>query len=274
MMVRFSVRAVILACCVISLLTACDNSLDPVNRQKGLYSLYGSLNVDKDTNYIRIKNLNTPFVKDSTRKIDANVSLRNLDNGASEVMSDSVVKFKGIYTHNFYTTMDIEEATDYELSIRRSDGKSARALATTPEIADVQTGPEGQTCYSEIEMRFQPVAPEDELNLSIGFDLRGERYWAFPVPERVEDNTLVFRFTPKDILDRVFNPFTGDGVCCFQLSNSKFYVKYTHFGPNYLKGTTDTLAIPGGTGRFGGLYDRSYSFPIDTAQIRSNPRCI
>jgi hypothetical protein len=271
---QYLVRGLILLF-VAGVLFGCDNSLDPIDREKGLYSVYGALDIDDSTNYIRVKELNTPLGPDSTNEIDADVQLKNLETGNTAALQDTVVQFDGVNTHNFYTTMNITPQTDYKLSIERSDGRLAKAVTKTPNIASTQVAPQNEQCNQVIELSIQPVGDREELNIEVGFETGDRRYWANISLEEDEQSPerLYARFTPKRILNRVFNPNSPNegGVCCFQLSSKFLYVRYTHYGPDFLKGTTDTVAIESGTGRFGSYYDRSFSFPIDTTSIYPPP---
>lgn len=88
--------------------------------------------------------MNTSLEQDTTGKIDAEVTLRNLDNGLKEILQDTIVKFDGIETHNFRTTMDLYPETEYRVSVERSDGKVTSATATTPAIAERELRPKKQ----------------------------------------------------------------------------------------------------------------------------------
>ena len=61
----------------------CDNSFDPLDEETGIYAIYGVLDLNDSTNYIRIRDLNVPFTAEATESIDAEVSLEILDNAQS-----------------------------------------------------------------------------------------------------------------------------------------------------------------------------------------------
>lgn len=81
--------------CLIALsafiLYSCDNSLNPVIKNKGIYVIYGYLDINSDTNYIRVKNLKVPLRKATANTFNGTVTLTNLDNGASQILQDSIV---------------------------------------------------------------------------------------------------------------------------------------------------------------------------------------
>ena len=276
MKIRASIFLVLF--CWLMVVAGCENSIDPIDREKGLYSVYGSLDVDKNVNYIRVKELNTPLHPDSTKQIDADVKLTNLNSGNTETLQDTVVQFDDISTHNFYTSMNIAPETDYELTVERSDGRIARAVAKTPQIASTQVAPQQETCYTSIELSLQPVAEQEEMTVEVGFEADNKRYWTSISLEEDEQSPdrLYAQFSPKQILNRVFNPNSPNetGICCFQLSSEYLYIRYTHYGPDFQQGTIDSVAIESGTGTFGGYYERTLPVSIDTSRVRDSPSCL
>lgn len=269
-----SILALVLLVSVVVLFPGCDNSVNILDRDTGLYSIYGALDIYADVNHIRVKNLNTPLVGDSTRTIGATVTLKNLRTGTSEILRDSIIQFENVYTHNFRTTLEIMPDTEYRITIEHSDGRTARATATTPHIAETDAVPEGEDCETPIRVQFEPVASPNAIEAELGFDYGGLQHWTPVFKTRSSDSNpdLVFlQFTPKQLLDAVFkpdSPLGGKEVWCHELDNNKIYARYTHFGPDFGGDTpSDSLNVPGGIGVFGGFYEDSFSFPIDTTNV-------
>lgn len=258
-----------------AVISGCDNTMDPFDEEKGLYSIYGYLDLNEEVNYIRVKDLNKPLPTDSTDTIDATVILENLNNNTKEILQDTLVQFNDIYTHNFRTAMEITPGTSYQITVERSDGKSVTATATTPHVADVSLEPTGQDCITPIEMTFKPVSGRYDLDLSIGFDYNEIRYWVSPDADHFEEELVIFRFTPLNILDKIFYPPGPDSerVWCHMLDHDNLFVRYTHYGPDFEDTGSDSLDIPGETVKFGALYEDSFSFPIDLVQI-CPPLCL
>jgi len=269
-------RPLLMALCVVlsaAFWSGCDSSVNILDRETGLYSIYGALNVHKDVNHIRVKDLDAPLVDDSTRTLDATVTLKDLQTGTTEVLTDSVVQFKDIYTHNFRITTDIRPDTKYQVTVERPDGRTAQATATTPAIADRTVTPQGADCTTSIRLTFEPVAAPENIDPVLGVEFGGDRRWtpAFGLRSAGSNANLVFlEFTPKQILNAIFKPVSLNGreVWCHQLDTDKLYVRYTHYGPDFYGDTpSDSLNVPGGIGRFGGYYKDSFSIRIDTANV-------
>lgn len=240
--------------------------MNPFDEEKGLYSIYGYLDLDKEVNYIRVKDLNATLTTNSTDNINATVTLENTDKNIVETLQDTLVKFEGIYTHNFRTTMEINPVTSYKITVERSDGKSVTATATTPQIADVNWGPTNDYCQFPVEITFEPILDKYDLEVAIGFDYEDIRYWVYPEITHVEGELIKYRFTPDSIIRSM-------EIECHQLDDDKLFIEYTHYGPDFDSTGSDTLDTPTETVKFGALYEDSFTFPIDTTNIPCPPIC-
>lgn len=249
----------------VALLTGCDNSVDAFEEDAGLFSIHGYLSLSGNEHFIRVKDLNEPLVGDSTRAIDATVTLENLTTGQVETLTDSIVAFEGVYTHNFRTDQDIQPATRYRVSVERPDGRTARATATMPPRTEVALDPEEPTdCTEALVVRFRNVQEVRLLRVSVGFVWRNQLNWVdLDEPTVGSEGTPVFSFAPATILDGVFptslkrNLGFDQERYCNQLNEDDFRVAYTRFGPDWPADSvlTDPLAssVENGIGVFGGL---------------------
>jgi hypothetical protein len=198
------------------------------------------------------------LIGDSTRHIDATVTLENLETGATEVLEDTIVMFNDVYTHNFRSTMDIVQKTRYRLRVERSDGKTLSATSLTPVISNVSLAPDTIYCRSLVTFTLEPIIEGSLILIWGGFDYNGKRFW-----KRIKDNSVgndngtyfVRLFRPGSLLP-------GD-VNCDDLDTDNFYIKYTHYGPNFFGDVSQSLQITGGAGQFGGLYRDTLSFKIE-----------
>lgn len=267
-------------------ISGCENSIQPLDRNNGVFSIYGALDLKKEVNFVRIKDLNRTLLQDTAGSIDASVVIENLQSGNSDVMQDSIVAFDGVKTHNFYTGMDILPDTRYRVSVERSDGRTVTAETYTPSIARTDVEPVMEDCKTTIKVTFSPVEERINLSLNIGFNYNGARQWVYlrenlaAGPGNIDNDqkTEIYSFSPKDILDlftgydAVFNQ-GAEEIWCHELDDDRFYVRYTHYGPDFFENTTSySLQIPGGTGRLVSLYKDTLNFRIDTANV-CKPKC-
>lgn len=255
-------------------MTGCDNTINPFDDDDGIYSIYGFLDLDEKQNYIRVHDLNNPIIDDSTRTIDAEVTIKNLDTGESETMVDSTVQFDDAFVFNYVTNLEITPATTYQVTATRSDGRESVASGTTPRIAETHVGPTDELCNEPVRLSFDPIESNLNLRVSIGVDYMNDRHWFNPVMQRGDGEELFVERTPQQMLNRLFEPEIFGEVNCHELDSEVFHVEYTHLGPGWYDDdeAADAIhTIQNGTGRFGGLYRDSLTFSIDTTNIALIP---
>lgn len=119
----------------LSILWGCDNTLEPFEENIGNYSVYGALDINKDINYIRIKDLSLTN-DEAPETIDITVTLKSLSSGEIETLKDTLVVFDGVNTHNFVSRMNIEPETTYRLTVTDPNGDSFSVSATTPKLIE------------------------------------------------------------------------------------------------------------------------------------------
>lgn len=252
--------------------TACDNSFEPFNEDEGFYSIFGGLDLHADTNFIRVKDLNIPLNDDTSRQVDFTVTLNNLTNGSSETLKDSVIIFDSVLTHNFYTTRQIREASEYEIVVDGSDGKSVSMTRTTPYDSDIliDTGDIADGCTARVTIEIEPVMNISTLFPTITFvaeskikpgEEEPEVYQYIPEDIRFTNvngegsGTTLFDFTPREAL-------SANDRTCSHLLDDEFGLSLLHFGSGYQEIKSDSIRIPGGEGRFIAYYDTTKKFLI------------
>jgi len=104
--------------------------------------VYGFLDLSEDQQFLRIKPLEEPLGLEENQKLDVRVKLKNLKNGITHHMADSVIVFTDeqdtLYTHNFRTDASIQPKTEYELSVIRNGQAVTEATTRTP-VRDAAT---------------------------------------------------------------------------------------------------------------------------------------
>jgi hypothetical protein len=121
------------------LLTACDQSFEPLGENPSVFSMFGVLNASADTQWVRV----TPIresVGNAPSSIDATVTLEHLESGAVVELRDSIFEYAGddpdvvapLYAHNFWTTEPILPGGTYTIRATRSDGSSSFGTVKVP----------------------------------------------------------------------------------------------------------------------------------------------
>ncbi len=250
----------------VGFLAACEANFSPVNEERGQYSIYGSLNLDQQQNYIRVKNLNIPFANDTAASLNADVSLQNLNTGETEMLRDSIIKAAGVNTFVFITDMEIESDTEYLATVQGDNDAEVSIQTKTPVIVDEIMWPSQQiACRENFEITFGPVLLSEYLEARISFGKTfDEEANAFFESENKENEKATISLKPYDVVLANFRfppPLEND---CEQLETDFMTIIYTHYGIEPGTSTTnESINVPGGTGEFIGFYQDTLTFAID-----------
>lgn len=287
----------VLICVVgfVAVLIGCtERNISPLETSSGTYSIYGMLSLDDSTHYIRIRDVTIPFLSDSAKRIDASVTIEDLQEGSTQQLHDSLVSFSGNYAHLFIFKKKLQPKSAYKLTVRRSDGTTVTSTATTPDITEVELSkkPEddGRTvidCTESVFFTYKNVRKPEWILMEVGFEYEGKIHWARikdVAQMKYRDNTdeMFVRMSPRNLLFEVFpethwiphgnDPLLGIPlVRCFQLDSRLVRIRYIHFGPEWYLideerigpvNTLDSPDITGGLGFFGAYRRDSFEFYI------------
>lgn len=241
------------------LLDGCDSTLEPFAEDAGLYSIYGFLSAS-GSNFIRVRDLNTPPTSDSARTLDATVRLENLRTRRTETLVDSVVVFDGTFTHNFRMGQPVVPGATYRLTVERADGQRAEATATMPRLTDVDVEPSAADtvkCEEGWLLDFQNVRAESPLALSVGLKWSGERRWVdFGRIDR-SGGLVPWRVVEEAVPGYVLQVFEKKKNYCTVLDEREFRIAYTHYGPDWpadsVLADPTASTVKNGLGVFGGF---------------------
>lgn len=250
-------------------LWACDeNTLDPLDTDTGIYSIYGVLDLNEETNYIRVRDLNSPFTDEATRELNAEVTLENLSSGTVEVLESVRTENEDVYHHNFVVNGVIQPDTEYRITVKRTDGVTVAVASTTPTKPEPVITSANTDCYTPIEVEFAPVNGGTIVYIIV-FQFRIPR----SSPPRVlrsdgnNSGKLSFTFTPVDVIrSNLLSNLSH--TLCHDLDSKNFIILYRHYGPGlYEKIENDPFDILRSTERFGGYYFERLEIPIDTSRV-------
>lgn len=279
-----------LICCLIFLITCNEQALDPIEDDSGIYSFYGTLQVGKSPNYVRVRNLNEPFLADSD--FDGIVTFENLETAVVSTLNDTVVTFGQNITHNFIIEDDIKPDTFYLLKAVRSDGLQSQSIAKTPKVTEVNLSPSTNiTCRTDIEFVFRNVVTPERIDMNISAEYNGNIH-ANTLSIFIDElqpidgsDEVRIRLSPHNLLVEVFTPILPDNpafdpyrlnptVGCGQLDTNELQISYIHYGPEWsigrpFRGPIDTESgdIENGLGFFGAYNEGSFTIVIDTDKV-------
>lgn len=250
------------------LLFSCDNTLEPIDEDNGIYAIYGFFDLDEEAHYIRVRDLNAPFTKDATETIDATVTLHNLTLGSSIQLESIRQDFQGIYQYNFLFTGNVIPDNEYLIRIERSDGVTVEAITRTPTKPDPVVEPLNQNCFVPIEFSMEPLNGSTVV-LRIGLGPSEDDTWGTPrvlIPD--SQGRVAFTFIPHDQVIEL-SRFVNPGLRCGQVLHlGNIYVSYIHYGHGFYEQiANDPFDILQSTQRFGSLYYDTLAVPVDTSPV-------
>jgi len=267
-------------------LISCENSLDPLDKETGLYSVYGALDLRAETNFIRVRELNTPFTEGGTGVIDAKVTFKALEDEEELELEGEAVEYFDLYHHNFEYAEQVRPNTPYRLKVERSDGASVSLEITTPSMPIPTTAPVNQKCNVPVTFELDPIEGSTVV-IYIGYpklvkkdqkitddtEWRWGGKYVFAPSNNEQLRKVVFTFSPYDELRRIL-PFNSPFVICKEkLITGNIFLRYEHYGPGFYEELTkDTLDVMN-THRFGAFYYDTLAVPYDTLQS-CGPECL
>ncbi len=257
-----------------ALITGCEANLDPIDRDAGLYGIYGALDLNKQTNYIRVKDLNAELTGEATDTLDATVMLENLETGNVDTLSRNRLQFEDIYLHNFIVDEPVKPDTPYRVTARRSDGAQTSIETLTPTQPVPVAQPQNQDCATPVTVSFEPTnGGTIVIRMGIPFvnDIYGPFYWANPQElreEASEDGKITYTFTPQVQVDVIPGSVTnGQDLDCTDLDGDDFLISYSHYSPGfYERIENDPFDIRASTQRFGAYYRDTLAVTVDIYQ--------
>ena len=250
---------------ILGLQLSCDTSIEPLDKETGIYSVYGALDMNDSTNYIRVRDMNVPFTSDSTEVLDAVVTLKN--NG--EVLDLKAVRkeYRGIYLHNFEVNGEIYPETEYTLTAKKHYGEEVSVSFISPTRPQVSLLTPNQNCYEPVTVQFSPTN-KGTILYNLGFPVNGISY---TTPEILSENEnepgkMTITFTPASELNFY-------GLSCFQMSNVNIQLYYKY----YSEGLYETMNLNNldseqslfqTTTKLGAFFEAPiFNIPIDTSKV-------
>jgi len=258
-----------LSCITVSfMISSCDNSLDPLDRDTGVFAIYGFFDLNEEEHYFRIRDLNTPFTLEATKNLDAEVTLLNLTLGSTLPLENKQQEIEGSIQHNFLFNGKVNPDHEYKIRVERSDGFVVEAITRTPTKPDPVVDPLNQNCYVPIEFSLEPMNGGTVV-LRFGLGPSKDDPWGTPIVLKSESQgILTHTFTPHNqviLLTRVVFP---DLRCGQALQDGNIYVSYIHYSSGFYEQIeNDPFDILQSTQRFGALYYDTLAVPVDTSPV-------
>lgn len=160
------------AALLLLVVSACDESLTPISGEvDGYYTINGYLDVDADTQFVRVTPVRFQFERLPAEPLDARVFTRNLSTGVEATWQDSLITLDdGTTDHLFHSTAPVIPGDTYEFVIERPDGIVMSTQQDVPPIRSIlpagfeerQVGNDAETqFFQDVALRGLIFAPDD-----------------------------------------------------------------------------------------------------------------
>lgn len=224
-------------CICILVSMGCSSAVETqVDRSDNLYSIYGVLDITKPENFIRIHDNRIPLWESPSEKLDIDVILQDMSNLEEEVLTDLVVPFDGMYTHNFSALTPIKFDNVYQIKLADKNGFKDSILVKTPNLttADVFI-PEVRCDQIILEFTFDPVDYEggETLDFRLEFEHLDNTYGVSATyqPNFITDSGKVKLNLPVEhSINKGLGTLWFGYQSCKDLKINEFRVYYSHYG--------------------------------------------
>ena len=113
------------------LLNACEESVNPILESDQRFTLFGTLDMDQDTQYVRVIPIRPTLETDARAPLDVTFISTDLITDETLTWRDSLVTFSnGAFGHVFYTPLRLRAGHTYRIEIRSPDSDVVTSAET------------------------------------------------------------------------------------------------------------------------------------------------
>ena len=117
------------------MLTGCEENVNPFRDEARYFTLFGALDMNSDSQFVRVTPIRQEVEFDESAPIDAVVTTFDLTDGTVVEWTDSLFTFDdGSQGHVFFAPLRIQPEHTYRMEVERSDGIIASAETTVPSL--------------------------------------------------------------------------------------------------------------------------------------------
>lgn len=218
-------------------LFSCDSTLKPQeDRISNLYSIYGSLDISKAENAIRIHDNRVPLLESPSQVLDLDVTLMDISNGEVVPMTDRIISFDGVNTHNFTSDALIKYDNIYQVKLDNRDGYRDSISVKTPRQADVSVIiPQVRCDGIVIDIIFDPLDYEagEFLEFRVEFEHLGNTFGTSQTYMQslvTDSGKAVVKLGVEHTINKGLGTLWFGYESCKDLKINEFVLYYTYFG--------------------------------------------
>ena len=122
---------------VLATFSGCDESVDPIIGSDIPFTLWGFLNAETDTQYVRVFPVTDQLIPNPDERLDARVFSTNLTTGERREWTYEAIRFDSLISgHFFWAPFRALHKHRYRLEVVRSDGETSSVEVTVPTEVD------------------------------------------------------------------------------------------------------------------------------------------
>lgn len=132
------------------LLAACEESVNPILESDQQFTLFGTLDMSQDTQYVRVIPIRPTLLTDARAPLNVTFTSTNLVTNETMAWRDSLVTFSdGSFGHVFYAPLRLRPGHTYRIEVRPTDSNVVTSAETT-----LPTEPQVTVVPEEVEFVF------------------------------------------------------------------------------------------------------------------------
>jgi hypothetical protein len=229
--------------------THCDRVINPFEETVGTYSVYGAIELDQDSNFVRVRDVTIPFLSDTTGYEDLKVYFQ-LPDGSRKQLEKRIRTLRGNNTFNYVIREPLEPRKEYTVILEDDTNAPTIANAITPGLSYHTVKPDtADGCFQKIRFTFHNVLPTEYIIAEAGVNFNGNVVWGtvksveVPTHETGTDkfsmfvsvnNLMVDIFPPPPEATIGIPPVSWlPSIRCYELESDEMYLRYIHFGKGW-----------------------------------------
>lgn len=245
-------------------IVSCSNSIDPIDENASQYAVYGFLELGKSTHYIRVYDMSNPFTSEATSTIDAIVTLQNLKSGEIFTLESERREIDGVFQHNFVHNGEVEADTEYNLTVKHSNGEQLELKTLVPPVTEFEFERISINCYDPVTLRISPLNG-GVIVIEFGTSRRINGIPIILNKDSVSENQTEYTFVPNTEVARLNRHGDHEPVCGEYIKTGRLYISTFHWAKDFYREPDHAETDPlNSIHRFGAIRKDTLVIPIDT----------
>lgn len=129
---RASILCALAALCL-GVISACDTSVEPFIETENYFTLFGTLDMAADTQFVRVTPIRSSLESSNDGPLPVRFTSTDLTTGIQRTWRDSVISFSnGQVGHVFYAPFRVKAGHEYQITVAKGDSTSTASTVVPP----------------------------------------------------------------------------------------------------------------------------------------------